>query len=124
MFYILEDFDYVGVANDLDTLSKSQEAIIKFIKNFDEEMQVRKEEREAEAEANVEEKFEMKFFGLSAGDVPGSAKILYLVVFIVIVGGLIYYGLSKLDDPKKGKSPNKRRKSPKKDWSSSAYRYK
>lgn len=43
MFYIFENFDYTAVVNDLDTLSKNQEALIKFMKNFDEEMQVRRE---------------------------------------------------------------------------------
>ena len=47
MFYIFDNFDYTAVVNDLDNLSKNQESLIKFMKNFDEEMQVRREEREA-----------------------------------------------------------------------------
>lgn len=45
MFYIYDDFDYAGVADDLETLTKNQENLIKFMKNFDEEMQVRREEQ-------------------------------------------------------------------------------
>lgn len=45
MFYIFENFDYGNIAADIETLTKNQENLIKFIKNFDEEMQVRREER-------------------------------------------------------------------------------
>ena len=52
MFYIYTDFDYTAVANDLNSLTKSQEELIQFMKNFDEEMEVRREEKEAEKEQN------------------------------------------------------------------------
>jgi hypothetical protein len=38
----LSDLDYTTLTSDLD-LSKEQEAITKFAKKFDEEMQIRKE---------------------------------------------------------------------------------
>ena len=52
MFYIYKDFDYTAVTNDLNSLTKSQEELIQFMKNFDEEMEVRREEKEAEKEQN------------------------------------------------------------------------
>ena len=115
MFYIFDNFDYTAVVNDLDSLSKNQEALIKFMKNFDEEMQVRREEREAQDAESSEEKFEMKFFGISASDVPSFAKIIYVLIFVGVVGTGIFYLMNKLDTSKKAKSPNKRRKSPKKE---------
>ena len=112
MFYIYDEFDYTEVASDLQTLTKNQEEIIKFMKNFDEEMQVRREEKEAEEDQTQDDsKIEMKFFGFSAEDIPGSAKMIYVILFIGIVGAAIGYGLSKLDNSKKSKVPNKRRKS-------------
>jgi len=47
MFYLLDGMDYAGVANDVETLTPNQKNIIKFMKNFDEEMAVKREEREA-----------------------------------------------------------------------------
>lgn len=85
------------------------------MKNFDEEMQVRREEREAQSSQEGEEKFEMKFFGISASDVPSFAKFIYVLIFVAVVGGAIFYMMGKLDTSKKSKSPNKRRKSPKKE---------
>jgi len=38
----MDGFDYSGVANDLLTLTPNQKNLIKFIKQFDEEMQVKK----------------------------------------------------------------------------------
>lgn len=40
----------------------------------------------------------MKFFGLSTSDIPSSAKYAYIVLFAAIVGGSIYYLMSKLDN--------------------------
>lgn len=42
MFYLLDGIDYSSIANNLE-LTPNQKNILKFIKNFDEEMQVRKE---------------------------------------------------------------------------------
>lgn len=108
--------DYAATAQDLKT-TKSQDAIIKFIKKFDEEMAIRKEEKEAEQEQETppEEKNEVKFMGISIKDIPDSLKAIYALIFLVIVGGALYYGIS-LVDQKKTKSNNKRRKSPKKEW--------
>ena len=55
----------------------------------------------------------MKFFGFSFSDLSSNVKVLYVLIFVGIFGGAILYGFKKLDDTKKGKSPNKRR-SPKK----------
>lgn len=64
----------------------------------------------------------MKFFGFSADEVPSFAKMTYVAIFVGAVAFAIYYLFNKLDDDKKSKGPNKRRKSPpkasppKKDW--------
>lgn len=55
MFYLLDGMDYAGVANDVETLTPNQKNIIKFMKNFDEEMAVKREEREAEKDVTSEE---------------------------------------------------------------------
>lgn len=56
----------------------------------------------------------MKFFGLSFKDLSGTVKLIYVSIFVLIIVGFISYGLSKLDNTKKQKTPNKRR-SPKKE---------
>lgn len=113
-FYTLEGIDYAAIASDL-TINKEQDAVVKFIKKFDEEMQIKKEEREAkEEEAGTEEKYEMKFLGISINDLPESAKLIYVLIFALIVCAALWYGLSQLDQ-KNEKQSNKRRKSPKKD---------
>jgi hypothetical protein len=43
----MADVNYAEIAKDLKT-TKEQDAIIKFMKKFDEEMQIRREEKEAE----------------------------------------------------------------------------
>jgi len=40
----------------------------------------------------------MKFLGFSIKDIPDSAKLIYVLVFVAIVGGALFYGLSKLGD--------------------------
>ena len=50
MFSILDGIDYPSIANDVENLTPNQKGIIKFMKSFDEEMAVRKEEREAAEE--------------------------------------------------------------------------
>lgn len=108
--------DYASIASNLDT-TKEQDAVIKFAKKFDEEMQIKQEEKKAqsEQEGGAEEKYEMKFLGISISDLPESAKLIYVCIFAALVGGALWYGLSQLDDNKKEKTSNKRRKSPKKE---------
>ena len=114
MFYIYTDFDYTAVANDLNSLTKSQEELIQFMKNFDEEMEVRREEKEAEKEQNSEDKtFEMKFLGISFSSVSWTTKFIYSLMFLALFAGIIYYGFSRLDESQKFKTSSKRR-SPKK----------
>ena len=48
-FYLLENIDYASFASNLDT-TKEQDAITKFAKKFDEEMQIKQEERKAQKE--------------------------------------------------------------------------
>lgn len=106
--------DYGSIASNLDT-TKEQDAVIKFAKKFDEEMQIKQEEKKAQSEeGGAEEKYEMKFLGISISDLPESAKLIYVCIFAALVGGALWYGISQLDD-KKEKPSNKRRKSPKKD---------
>ena len=107
--------DYREVVNDLTT-NKEQDLITKFIKKFDEENQIRDEERKAkkEQEQGVSESYEMKFLGFSIKDLPSSAKLAYVCIFAAIVIAALYYGLSNVDK-KPQKNSNKRRKSPKKD---------
>ena len=48
LFYLFDGFDYSEPANDLDAeLTAHQKMLVKFIKQFDEEMQVKREEKEA-----------------------------------------------------------------------------
>ena len=110
--------NYRDVASDLTT-TKEQDSITKFIKKFDEENQIREEERKAskEQEEGIEERYEMKFLGLSIKDLPSSAKMIYVLIFAAVVIGALYYGLSNVDQ-KQGKVSNKRR-SPKKDKAAS-----
>ena len=111
--------DYKDVVNDLTT-TKEQDQVTKFIKKFDEENQIRDEERKAkkDQEEGASESYEMKFLGMSIKDLPSSAKLAYVAIFSAIVIGALYYGLSNVDK-KPTKNSNKRRKSPKKvDWSS------
>ena len=39
----------------------------------------------------------MKFLGISIKDIPDTAKLIYIIVFVAIFGGAIFYGLSQLD---------------------------
>ena len=98
--------------------TKEQDAIIKFAKKFDEEMQIKNEEKEAQKqeEGGVEEKYEMKFLGISIRDVPENVKLIYILLFAILVVGALWYGISQLDKTSE-KQGNKRRKSPKKDAS-------
>ena len=106
--------DYRDVVNDLTT-TKEHDMITKFIKKFDEENQIREEERKAkkEQEEGVSESYEMKFLGISIKDLPDSAKLAYVGIFSAIVIAALYYGLTNVDKKEEKKS-NKRR-SPKKD---------
>ena len=102
--------DYRDVVNDLTT-TKEQDMITKFIKKFDEENQIRDEERKAkkEQEEGASESYEMKFLGISIQDLPSSAKLAYVAIFSAIVIAALYYGLSNVDK-KPTKNSNKRRK--------------
>lgn len=86
------------------------------MKNFDEEMQVRREEKEAQdQDSGAEDKFEMKFLGFSFHEIPSFVKLVYFAVFMGLIGFAIMYGLKKIDDTNKPKvSPKKKRVSPKK----------
>ena len=114
--------DYKEVANDLTT-TKEHDQITKFIKKFDEENQIRDEERKAkkEQEEGVSESYEMKFLGFSIKDLPAGAKLGYVIIFAALVIGALVYGFRNLED-KPQKKPNKRR-SPKKD-TKTAWSYK
>jgi hypothetical protein len=53
LFHLFEAVDYSTLADTLDTpLTSNQQNIVKFIKQFDEEMEVRREEREAQKAAS------------------------------------------------------------------------
>ncbi len=47
MFYILEGLDFGQIAGSRERMTQNQEGILKFIKQFDTEMEIRKEEQEA-----------------------------------------------------------------------------
>lgn len=81
-------------------------------------MQIKNEEKEAkkQEEGGSEEKYEMKFLGISIKDVPDNVKLIYVLLFALLVGGALWYGISQLDKTSE-KQGNKRRKSPKKDSS-------
>lgn len=96
-------------------MTKEQDQIAKFAKKFDEDMQIRQEEKEAQERGGAaEEKYEMKFMGFNIKDLPDNAKLAYVVIFALVVSGALWYGLTQLDT-KSEKVSNKRRKSPKKD---------
>lgn len=110
MFHYFDTFDYTAV--DPNKFTKNQENLVKFIKNFDEEMQVRREQREATKDKDEgESEFDMKFFGISRDDIPSSIKYAYIAIFAGIVVGAIWYLMSKLDTSKKEKSSRKKSKS-------------
>lgn len=114
LFYLLSDVNYNDISSDLE-VTKDQESIVKFAKKFDEEMQIRQEEKEAkQQEEGGDERYEMKFLGLSLKDLPESAKLVYLLIFAAAVIAALYWGFNQIDD-KKEKGSNKRRKSPKKE---------
>ncbi len=48
MFRIFDGYNFYELTNNLDRLTPNQQAITKFIKQFDAEMEVRKEEQEAQ----------------------------------------------------------------------------
>lgn len=39
----------------------------------------------------------MKFLGISIKDIPDTAKIIYIIIFVAIIGGALFYGISQLD---------------------------
>lgn len=87
------------------------------MKKFDEEMQVRREEKQAEADqdTNEGEQESIKFFGFSTSDFPSSAKYAYIGIFAAVIIGSIWYLMSKIDDgskknKKSKKSPGKSEK--------------
>lgn len=49
LFHVFDKVDYASLEGDLK-LTKSQEIIVDYIKNFDQEMEVKREEQEAEKE--------------------------------------------------------------------------
>ena len=93
--------NYREVVNDLTT-NKEQDQITKFIKKFDEENQIRQEERQAkkQQEAGTEQRYEMKLLGISIKDLSSGAKLTYVTIFAALVIGALYYGLTHLDQKK------------------------
>jgi len=98
LFPLLEGLDYRGVVNDLAT-TKEQDLITKFIKKFDEENQIREEERKAkkEQEEGTSESYEMKFLGFSIKDLSSTTKIAYVSIFAAVVIAALVYGLNNLN---------------------------
>ena len=43
LFYHFDTVDYEGLGSQIDTFSPNEEQIVKFMKKFDEEMEIRKE---------------------------------------------------------------------------------
>jgi hypothetical protein len=43
----------------------------------------------------------MQIFGISAKDIGSGAKLIYVVIFAGIVGGLLWYGLRELSKTEK-----------------------
>lgn len=60
----------------------------------------------------------MKFFGLSTSEISPAAKYAYILIFAALVGGSIFYLMSKINQEDKNKS-NKKKKSPAKNSSAS-----
>ena len=97
-------------------MTPNQENIVKFIKQFDEEMAIRREEKEAEQGAGKgAEENEIKMFGISFHKMSGFTKFLYAAVFFGLVGSGLWWVFQKLDGGNDVKKNQKRKKSPKKD---------
>lgn len=80
-------------------MTAEQKAIIKFIKQFDEEMAVKKEEREAqEQDEGVSEEEELSIFWIPIHGWGTPAQIVYMLIFLGIVGVALYMGFSNLNN--------------------------
>lgn len=73
-------------------------------------MEVKREEQQAEEEKQQgDEKYDIKvnispltkIFGISSKDIGTGAKLIYVVIFGGIVGGLLWYGLRELSKSEK-----------------------
>lgn len=91
--------------------------ILDFITQFDKDMEMRREEEEAKKyQEDLEKPSTIKIMGFSVDDIPSQFKLIYVVIFLLVVGGALYYGLSEVTK-KKEKVSSKRRKSPKREES-------
>jgi hypothetical protein len=59
----------------------------------------------------------MKFLGISIKDVPDNIKLIYVLIFALLVGGALWYGISQLDKTSEKQGNKRRKSSPKKDAS-------
>ncbi len=104
MFHIFDGYNFYEIANDLSELTPSQKAITKFIKDFDAEMEVRKEEQEAQK--MVEERDEgVQVFFISLKNLSSQVKYLYIVLVILISGVILWWGFGQI-----GQKPVKKEK--------------
>lgn len=112
LFYIYDGFDYAGVADNLQNLTPNQKNIIKFIKQFDEEMQVKRQEREAQKE-ETEEIEDFGIFGIPVASFNSLGGLIYIAIFASILLGGFIWGFKQLNNSsmptkkKKSKSPKK-----------------
>lgn len=95
MFHIFDGFNFYELGGDHAELTSNQKAITKFIKDFDAEMEVRKEEEQAQ---KVEEERDegVQVFFISLRNMSAQAKYIYIVLVIAICGAIVWYGFSQI----------------------------
>ena len=113
-FPIFDTLDIVGLSKNALKLSKAQEHIAQSIKQFDDDMAIRKEEQESEEDKQNDDKYDIKFFNMSTKEMSPLVKTVYALVFLAAVSGLLYWGFKQIDNesPKKKDKRKSRSVSP------------
>jgi hypothetical protein len=90
MFHIFDGYNFYEIQMHIDTLTPEEQAVVKFIKQFDDEMAVRKEEQQAQKSAE-ERDDGLEVFFISVKNLPAHAKYLYIVLVILVCGVSLYF---------------------------------
>lgn len=114
-FPLFTTFDVVGLSKNSFKLTKPQEHIVQSIKQFDDDMAIRREEQETEEGKSDEDKYDIKLFSFSTKNMSPVVKGVYAVIFLSIIGGLLVWGFKQLDkhEPKKKEKKRKEASPPK-----------
>ena len=113
-FPLFLTFDIVGLSKNSYKLTKSQEHILQSIKQFDDDMAIRKEEQESE-EGKQEGGNDIKIFNISTKDIGPVGKAVYAVIFVGLIVGVLGWGFKQLGqgEPKKKEKRGKSASPPK-----------